>query len=307
MPPAPADTIVDALHIESIAALLPPDARRWFDVRVVDSTASTNADLLRDCATLPSGTVLAAEHQTAGRGRRGRAWIAPPGASLTFSVLWKFRSNAASLSGLSLAVGIAAARAITQSGASGIALKWPNDLLAWREDGWTKLGGILIELKTGPGTASGTASTPGTPGTNGAADTMSAVIGIGINVDLGTAAADIGQPAVDARTLGCRASRNALLAALLQQLGSVLPQFAQHGFAPLVAEWNQLHAWRGQPVRLTGEGSAAPSGTAAHTAASTTTGIALGVADDGALLLGTPAGAVRAISGDVSLRLAAGD
>ena len=284
----PTPTGVDALHVESIAALLPPDARRWFDVRVVDSTASTNSDLLRDCATLPSGTVLAAEHQTAGRGRRGRAWIAPPGASLTFSVRWKVRSNAAALSGLSLAVGIAAARALTQCGASGIALKWPNDLLAWRDDGWVKLGGILIELKTGPGTAPG------------AADTVSAVIGIGINVDLGAAAAGIGQPVTDVRTLGCRASRNALLAALLQQLGAVLPQFAQQGFAPLVAEWNQLHAWRGQAVQLMGEGGVAAAGTTASTA----TGIAQGVADNGALLLDTPSGVVRAISGDVSLRLA---
>ena len=296
---------IDALRVESIAALLPPDVRRWFDVRVIESTASTNSDLLRDCAALPSGTVLAAEHQTAGRGRRGRAWVAPPEGSLAFSVLWKFRGNAAALAGLSLAVGVAAARAITQCGAAGIALKWPNDLLAWHDGGWAKLGGILIELKTGPDAVSGTAGTadaasmtsaPGTSSASRAADTVSAVIGIGINIDLGAAAAGIGQPVTDVRALGCGVSRNALLAALLQQLGSVLPQFAQQGFAPLAAEWNQLHAWRGQVVQLMGEGGAAVAGA--------TAGIAQGVAHDGALLLDTPAGMVRAISGDVSLRLA---
>lgn len=285
------------LHIETIAALLPPEARRWFDLRVAESTGSTNADLLRDCAHLPSGTVLAAEHQTAGRGRRGRAWIAPPGANLTFSVLWKFRSHAAALSGLSLAVGVAVARAITRCGAAGVALKWPNDVLARRGEDWAKLGGILIELKTGADAA---------PETGDVSGSTSAVIGIGINVDLGAAALPVGQPATDLRALGCDVTRNALLAALLEQLGAVLPQFALHGFAPLAPEWNQLHAWRGQAVQLTDDvttiATAALSAPAALTAA--VAGIAQGAADDGALLIDTPAGQRRVVSGDVSLRLA---
>ncbi len=288
------NTSASPLHIETIAALLPPATRRWFDLRVTASTGSTNADLLRDCAHLPSGTVLAAEHQTAGRGRRGRAWIAPPGANLTFSVLWKFRGNPAALSGLSLAVGVAAARAITLCGAAGVALKWPNDVLARCGEGWAKLGGILIELKTVPEARSERADASG--GTSGISGT-SAVIGIGINVDLGAAALPIGQPATDLRALGCRVTRNALLAALLEQLGAVLPHFALHGFAPFALEWNQLHAWRGQAVQLTDD-------IAASATAAITTGFAHGAADDGALLIDTPAGVVRAISGDLSLRLA---
>lgn len=265
----------NGLQVESIAALLPPEARRWFDLRVVDSTGSTNADLMRDAIGLPSGTVLAAEHQTAGRGRRGRSWIAPAQGSLAFSVLWKFRGKAATLSGLSLAVGVAVAQGLEEIGARGIVLKWPNDLLVQRDAGWAKLGGILIELNSEPASGAG------------------AVIGIGLNIALGAAAGDIDQPVADLAGLGCDASRNTVLAAVLRQLGVVLPAFATGGFAPFAEQWNRRHAWRGLHVQLAGEGSPAA-----------VSGIARGVAADGALLIETAAGLQRIVSGDVSLRIA---
>jgi BirA family biotin operon repressor/biotin-[acetyl-CoA-carboxylase] ligase len=275
----------NGLHIESIAALLSPETRRRYDLRVVETTASTNSDLLRDAAQLPSGSVLAARHQTAGRGRRGRNWIAPPEGSLAFSVLWKFRGSAAMLSGLSLAVGVAVARALDECGARDIALKWPNDLLVPHGTGWAKLGGILIELAGEP------------------ADTVSTVIGIGLNLDLGTAAGDIDQPVADLAGAGCKASRNALLAAVLRQLGVVLPAFATDGFAPFADEWNRRHAWHGLPVQLASEAADVrnrPGGAVAPVS-----GVTCGVAADGALLLETPDGIHRIVSGDVSLRLAA--
>ena len=182
------------LRAEAVAALMPPEARRWFDLSVVESTASTNADLLRDAERLPSGTVLAAENQTAGRGRRGRAWIAPPGGSLAFSVLWKFDGSVAALSGLSLAVGVAVARALDTQSAEGVRLKWPNDLLAQHEGVWRKLGGILIDVSGAP------------------AGTVAAVIGIGLNLKLGDAALAIDQPVTDLHALNCHATRDALLA-----------------------------------------------------------------------------------------------
>lgn len=277
--PVAANAIDGPLRAEAVAALMPSEARRWFDLRVAERTGSTNSDLLRDAACLPSGTVLAAEVQTAGRGRRGRAWIAPPGGSLAFSVLWKFDGSVAALSGLSLAVGVAVARALEANGAEAVRLKWPNDLVAQRDGTWRKLGGILIDVS------------------GAAAGTVAAVIGIGLNVNLGPAAAQIDQPVTDTHTLNCKATRAALLAAILTELAAVLPSFARDGFAPLVDEWNQRHAWRGLPVRLAA-GSGSGSGNAAA-------GIARGVADDGALLLDTPAGVTRVLSGDVSLRVVA--
>lgn len=272
LPPLPGD----ALHVESIAALLADDTRHRFDLCVVDSTGSTNTDLMHDASRLPSGTVLAAEHQTAGRGRRGRTWMAPRGGSLAFSVLWKFHGTTTALSGLSLAVGVAAARALEDCGVTGIGLKWPNDLLLRQADGWAKLGGILIELAGEP------------------AGGVSAVIGIGLNVEIGAAAGTIGQPVTDLAATGCNASRNALLAAMLRQLAEVLPAFAADGFAPLADDWNQRHAWRGQAVQLMREAAGAEH----------VSGIALGAAADGALLVETSAGVQRIVSGDVSLRIA---
>ena len=278
----------DALKEEAVALLLPPEARRAFDVRVIEETGSTNSDLLRDATRLPSGTVLAAERQTAGRGRRGRVWIAPPGGSLTFSLLWKFSRGAAMLSGLSLAAGVAAARALEKCGAPGVQLKWPNDLLAPKNGAPAKLGGILIELTGGTGGAGGNGGNGGSGGHSGAA---LAVIGIGVNLDLGSAAAGIDQPVTDLAALGVRISRNTLLALLLEELLPVLRTFEQDGFAPLADEWNRRHAFANQTVVLSGENMTAQDG------------IATGVDASGALLLDTSQGVVKIVSGEVSLRM----
>jgi hypothetical protein len=72
--------------------------------------------------------VVIADEQTAGRGRRGRTWFASPGDSPSFSLLWRFAPGTAP-AGLSLAVGVAVARALQRVGAGETALKWPNDLL----------------------------------------------------------------------------------------------------------------------------------------------------------------------------------
>ena len=81
------------------------------------------------------------EHQLAGRGRRGRVWEDGTGRDLCLSLLWRFGAGEARAQGLSLGVGVAVARALESTGASGIGLKWPNDIV-WQD--W-KLGGILIE------------------------------------------------------------------------------------------------------------------------------------------------------------------
>ena len=111
------------------------------EVRVVQRCASTNAVLMSERHAQP--VLMAAEEQTDGRGRRGRKWHSAPGAGATFSIRRALRCEQRRLPGLSIAVGLAAARALRSLGARGVAVKWPNDLLVNRR----KLGGILIETR----------------------------------------------------------------------------------------------------------------------------------------------------------------
>jgi len=244
---------------------------RHFRLELVDACASTNTLLLeRARGGAPSGSVIACEMQSAGRGRRGNSWQSGLGGSLTFSLLWRYTQGAAGLSGLSLAAGVAVARALASAGAADVQLKWPNDLL----HAGRKLGGILIEVHSdGP-------------------DSTAAVIGIGLNVRLHTSLRDaITQAVTDVASISAQPpQRNRLLAATLIELAQVLDQFALHGFAPLRQEWMARHAHQGKAVTLSSADGAAVSGRAA------------GVAGDGALLLETARGVERYVSGELSLR-----
>ena len=110
---------------------------------MVERTGSTNADLLaRALGGAPEGMVLAAEEQSAGRGRLGRTWVSPPRAALTFSLLVRPATvSVARRSWLPLLAGVAVASAVTAVTGVQARLKWPNDVLA----GPAKLGGILAE------------------------------------------------------------------------------------------------------------------------------------------------------------------
>jgi BirA family biotin operon repressor/biotin-[acetyl-CoA-carboxylase] ligase len=238
-----------------------------FDVDLMDCCDSTNAVLLARAENdAPSGTVVIAATQTAGRGRRGRVWISAPGDSLVFSLLWRFPPRT-SPAGLSLAVGLAVANATSKVGAGETALKWPNDLL---KEG-RKLGGILVEL------------VPGAP--------HAAVIGIGINLRLpATLPAELKNHCA---ALGGAVDPNAMLATILTELLTILGTFSAHGFAALRADWTSRHAFENIPVRLLSD-FAPPR-----------TGICRGVDDDGALLLETGGRIERVLSGEISLRGAA--
>jgi BirA family biotin operon repressor/biotin-[acetyl-CoA-carboxylase] ligase len=242
-----------------------------FSIEVLDSAPSTNTLLLgRAQSGVPAGSVIAAEWQTHGRGRRGRAWHSTLGGALTFSLLWRFQQGAGFLAGLSLAIGLAVARALASLGVHEAGLKWPNDVL-WRG---RKLAGILIELQgdmLGP---------------------SAAVIGIGVNCRLPQALRErIDQPVTDLATAsGAPPDRNRALALMLLELERVLRQFAREGFGPLRDEWHSRHVHQGKPVRLV-----LPDGSAIE-------GMAVGVAEDGSLLLSTSTGQRRFHSGEVSVR-----
>ncbi len=130
-----------------IATWLPDWPRGW-EVRVVDETGSTNADLLAAAdGGAPNRTVLAARHQTAGRGRLDRRWDAPPGANLLVSLL--FRPVPEHPHVLTQRVALAAVLACERVSGVHPELKWPNDLLV---DG-AKLAGVLAQARLGADSA----------------------------------------------------------------------------------------------------------------------------------------------------------
>ncbi|MGH8894266.1 MAG: biotin--[acetyl-CoA-carboxylase] ligase [Actinomycetes bacterium] len=116
----------------------------WSEVRVVDETASTNADVVAEStAGAAEGLVVVAEHQVAGRGRADRIWTAPARSGLTFSVLLRPPSATRSRWGwLPLLAGLAVATPLRRLSGLAVAVKWPNDVLV----GDRKVGGLLTEV-----------------------------------------------------------------------------------------------------------------------------------------------------------------
>lgn len=264
---------LDLLDAASIrAALAPETAAQLAALEVAWSLDSTNAELLRRDPPAQGTAVLLAERQTAGRGRRGRAWASPLAANLYFSLSRRYCGGLARLGGLSLAAGVAVAEALQALGADGVRLKWPNDLLV---DGH-KLGGLLVE---GSGEPAGAAR---------------AVVGLGLNVRMPPVQASvIDQPWTDlARVLGEPPRRSALVAHLLDHLLPALELFDREGLAPFLPRYAALDALRGRQVAVHGGDGSVHGGTA------------LGVAEDGALRIETGGGERRFHSGEVSVRAA---
>jgi len=261
------DAIRESLSAEAAA--------RLHRLEVLFEVDSTNTRLLGR-AGAPAGFADAAlaELQSAGRGRQGRRWISPFGASLALSLSWTFREAERVDSTLSLAVGVAICRALAGLGAHAIRLKWPNDV--WIED--RKLGGVLVETRTGGGA-------------------VHVVVGVGLNLHLSDESRrQIDAPGLAALEDSCPSlpSRNALAAALLTELLSMLPLFERCGFAAFRDEWRSLDALRGRPARVV----------LAHSAVE---GIARGVDEDGGLLLEHGGRVDKFIAGEASLRLVASE
>jgi BirA family transcriptional regulator, biotin operon repressor / biotin---[acetyl-CoA-carboxylase] ligase len=265
-------TTFEALDAQIIRAGLANNVPA-LELALFEEIDSTNAFLLREAAAdANSGLACIAEIQTTGRGRRGRTWFAVPGASLAFSLLWRFEQPLDFLAGLSLAAGVAVVRILRRQGAEEVRLKWPNDVVHRHH----KLGGILVETQGG-------GSAPST-----------AVIGIGLNLRLPQdIRARIDQAVTDvASVVPAIPVRSELAALLLRELAVVLAQFAGEGFGGISAEWAALHAYQGQAVQMHFADNRKISGQVT------------GVAADGALLVDTGAGAQKFYSGEISLRAA---
>jgi len=216
----------DSLDTEAISAALGARAR-GIEVDVVASCGSTNAELL-DGPDPDMPRLLAADYQSAGRGRHGRRWHSARGAGICFSLRRRMRRPLRELGGASLAAGVAVARALRAAGAHGIALKWPNDLLA---PGGAKLGGILIETRIQGGR-------------------VAAVIGIGVNYRSRPDARVRRSTAALEELMQPLPPRNLLIAAMTRELLDVLDSFDASGLALLRGEWESLHAHSGHRIRM---------------------------------------------------------
>jgi BirA family biotin operon repressor/biotin-[acetyl-CoA-carboxylase] ligase len=265
---------VTALDPERIAARLPAAVRARIAALAVEWTLESTNTRLLESSPPPVGkaAVLLAEHQTGGRGRRGRSWIAPPGGAICLSVAWQYPDLPPDLSALSLIVGLAAVAALDELGIGGVRLKWPNDLVTANG----KLGGILIEMRAE------------------AAGPVHLVIGLGLNVLLDEAArAEVkaaGNVPDDLFAEGRAVpDRNALVAALLSHLVPELVEFPRSGLAPHLGRWAGSDALRDREVRVENAGEVMR-------------GVARGIDAHGALLVETPGGVQRFISGEVSVR-----
>jgi BirA family transcriptional regulator, biotin operon repressor / biotin---[acetyl-CoA-carboxylase] ligase len=222
---------VEWLDAERLRAALSDEACAL--VRALDvhfELDSTSSELSRRVAEgAPSGVVCFAETQSGGRGRRGRAWHSPLGANLYFSVLWRFDAGIAALSGLSLAVGIALARALRGLGAD-VALKWPNDVVA----GGRKLAGVLVEVGgewQGP---------------------CHAIVGVGINLRMPDRVPAIEQPWTDLATLlgASMPPRERVAAAVLDALLPGLALFACAGAPALATSFAPFDALAGREIEV---------------------------------------------------------
>ena len=237
----------------------------------IDSTNKFARELAeRQAAT---GTVILAEQQSAGRGRRGKVWISPFAANIYLSIIWDFNDGAQALQGLSLAVGVAVKRALSDYGLQSVQLKWPNDIYVEQK----KLGGILLEMIGDP------------------AGHCSVVIGVGLNVSMPVSQASaIDQDWTDVATelQDKLPARNKLAAELISEILPLLSTFQEQGFAAYRDEWQAADAFYGQPAVIS-------------TPKQSTAGIVKGVGINGALRLELDSGNIESfIGGELSLRLA---
>ena len=258
---------------------------RFADVRWVDATGSTNADVLELARQGEAeGVVLVAEHQTAGRGRLGRTWSAPVGGSLLCTVL--LRPPAAVAAATTMAVALSAAEAVEELMGVAPRLKWPNDLV-WPGDGSgpdRKLAGILAEVDWPAGSHIAAGWSPPKPG-----DRLVVAVGIGLNVAWGDdVPPELADLAIALDHLGSPPDRADLLVAMLRRLDARYGELrSPGGVAALRGDWVERSATIGRRVRV-------------DLGADDVVGTAVGITDEGHLVLDTVEGEQRTIAvGDV--------
>nr|WP_255771981.1 bifunctional biotin--[acetyl-CoA-carboxylase] ligase/biotin operon repressor BirA [Microbulbifer guangxiensis] len=261
---------LDLLAADQIRAFMSRSGQALLGtLQVLDQVDSTNARVLAQMdAGEGHGLVMLAEQQTAGRGRRGRQWVSPFAGGITLSIGWEFQGGVQILEGLSLAVGVALARALERFGVPDVRLKWPNDV--WCRG--RKLAGVLLELS------------------GDLTDRCGVVVGVGLNVGLAEGAGrDIDQPWIDLESVRPGVARNHLAAAMLEELLTLLSTYPNAGFAAYRDAWKGLDQFAGRQVTV-------------HSGPRQWVGASRGVDESGALLLEIDGELQRFHGGEVSLR-----
>lgn len=196
---------------------------------ITRASCPSTQDIARDeaLAGAPAGTAVITDHQTAGRGRRGRTWTDPPGTALMFSYVARSQRPLAELGALPLVAGIAIAESLPGQPR----VRWPNDLVL---DGG-KVAGILVEAVT---------PTQGDP---------FAIIGVGINANLTPEQLPPTDrlPATSLRiATGAEVDRVALFDVVAGHLDACLAAFDADGFAPLIPRFDALDDLAGRALEL---------------------------------------------------------
>ncbi|KXI27541.1 biotin--[acetyl-CoA-carboxylase] synthetase [Paraglaciecola hydrolytica] len=254
------------LNKSTIAAQLSnPGNANLIVLNVIDST---NQYIKEHQTELPNGFVCLAEAQTAGRGRHGRKWVSPYGASMYLSMHWTFALGYQALNGLSLVIGVAVVEALKKLGIVEAQVKWPNDIYVQGK----KLAGILIEVE----------------GQMGA--TCQCVIGIGLNVALPTSVTQIDQPYTDMQSiLEQDIDRNRFAATLINELHTTMEVFEKSGLQPFIAPWQAADVYANKAIKLI-------------IGQKTIEGIGRGIDNSGALLIETAEGVRAYQGGEISVR-----
>jgi len=252
-----------------LAGLDPAVREKLRDLSIESSLDSTNSAVRRLALEDQHAAIVLAEHQSGGRGRRGRQWHSPYARNIYLSIGWKLENSLPELGCLSLVVALATARALSRAGLDGHMVKWPNDLML---DG-RKLCGCLVEVQ-------GDAQGP-----------CHAVLGVGINVHMPASVLTdaIDQPWTDIHSRLPDCSRNTLAILLLEEMVRGLDLFAGVGFAPFRDTWKQWDGLQGQTIEV-------------DAGKSMLRGKAVGISESGALLLDTGNEVLSLYSGEVSLR-----
>lgn len=264
---------LDLLSQADIESKLSPQvANKLVEIQCLQEIDSTNryaGDLV-----LPKAgefSLVLAEMQTAGKGRRGRKWVSPYAANIYMSVLWPLQKPLHESGMLSPMLAISMLTALEELGVTGLSLKWPNDIYCHNK----KLAGLLIECS---GEISGGCKM---------------VIGMGVNVFMSQFDnIDIDQQWTDmcSHTQDSQYLRNDVAAKLANSAVSALIQFENNTFENLVGTWSQWDIMKDKQVEL-------------HSAQFIQTGVARGIDSHGCLLFETSRGVEKISAGDVSLRV----